>query len=241
MCFSFSLTKYQEYIEKKYKALFQPGFDFKPFYFKSAFDKPLIPVITGENPHIIQFLEWGLIPSWVNNKDFAEKIQSGTFNARAESIFEKPSFKDSILSKRCIIITDGFFEWHESNDKKYPFYIRLDNDESFVFAGIWDLWTDPVNNETKKTFSIITTEANAKLAKIHNIKKRMPVILNDQEIQLWLDKNSGKDIIQNLMRSYPEEKIKAHSVAKIQTGNQKNACNPHIIDFYNYKELGINL
>lgn len=134
-------------------------------------------MISNDKPDLIELYTWGLIPFWVKNLEAANKISERTLNARSETIFEKPSFRHSIMSKRCLIIADGFFEWQHENKKAYPYYIKLKGNETFGIAGIWDSWTNPESKEEMRTFSVITTAANSLLEKVHNTRKRMPVIL----------------------------------------------------------------
>ena len=146
--------------------------------------------ITDEKPEEIQFFRWGIIPHWVKDKETAHSIRNNTLNAKSETIFEKASFKYSIRNKRCLILCSGFFEWQKVKGKKYPYYISLQNDEVFVFGGIWSSWTDTESGEIINTYAVITVEANELVGKIHNTKKRMPLILEPEKALQWIDKNS---------------------------------------------------
>ncbi|MBK6994197.1 MAG: SOS response-associated peptidase [Lewinellaceae bacterium] len=136
-------------------------------------------VIANECPNILQKMEWGLVPHWSSDGKNSGKL----INARAEGIAEKPSFRDSFQSKRCLVPADSFYEWRKlSADRKIPYRIFLKNDELLFFAGIWDEWKKA--GTTKRTFSIITTTPNSEMADLHD---RMPVILPDAETRrLWL-------------------------------------------------------
>ena len=125
-------------------------------------------------------------------------IRQRTLNARAETIFEKPAFRYSIISKRCLVLADGFFEWRHENKKTFPYYIRFKNQSPFAFAGIWDSWKNPETQEEVKTYSVITTKANPLLEKIHNTQKRMPVILETESERTWLQSDLERDKIQSL-------------------------------------------
>jgi len=236
MCFNYSITKFQEYLEKRFHAKFEPGTDFKPKYLVQAFSIPQAPVITNNHADKIQLLNWGLIPFWVKDKIYADKIRNSTFNARDDTIFEKPSFKNPIKNKRCLVIADGFFEWHENNGKKYPFYIKLKNSIEFCFAGIWDEWTDKNSDKVIKTYSIITTDANPLLKIIHNSKMRMPVILSRENEKKWLSDLTEKEII-NLLKPYNDKEMEAYTVSKMLIQKNIGDSNPDIIKEIKYSEL----
>ncbi|MBN2544468.1 MAG: SOS response-associated peptidase [Spirochaetes bacterium] len=236
MCFNYSITKFQEYLEKRFQAKFESNGDFKPKYLIQAFSLPIAPVITNLQTDKIQLLNWGLIPFWVKDKIYAEKIRMSTFNARGDTIFEKPSFKNSIKNKRCIVLADGFFEWHENNGKKFPFYIKLKNSIEFCFAGIWDEWTDKNSNQSIKTYSIITTDANPMLKIIHNTKMRMPVILSRDNEKKWLSKLNKQEII-NLLKPYNDKEMEAYSVSKMIVQKNISDSDPDILNEIKYSEL----
>ncbi len=161
------------YIEERFSAKFEEPERFIPIYHVSAFKTPFLPIIASDDSSKIRFFQWGLIPFWVKDEQAARKIQFQTFNAKAETIHEKPSFRNSIKTKRCLVLIDGFYEWHEhtTSGTKIPYYIKLKTQSLFALAGIWDTWKNQKTGQLKHTFSIVTTEANPLLAKIHNTKK----------------------------------------------------------------------
>lgn len=236
MCFNISIIKFTEYLEKRFKAKLNDPF--KPIYHAAAFSLPNLPVITNTEKNNIVFFQWGLIPSWTKSLEYAKKIQIGTFNAKSETIFEKPSFKHSIKKKRCLVLIDGFYEWHEYNGKKYPFYIKLKNNEAFALAGIWDTWINDETGDKKNTFSIITTDANLLIEKIHNTKKRMPVILKEEDESKWLSE-IGDAEIKSLFYSYNDEKLLAYPVSKLITQKGINTDIPKVIEKFEYEDLDI--
>ncbi|MFN0175306.1 MAG: SOS response-associated peptidase [Saprospiraceae bacterium] len=136
-------------------------------------------VIANDLPNQLQKMEWGLVPYWSTDGKNTGKL----INARAEGIAEKPSFRESIRSKRCLIPADSFYEWRKlSASRKMPYRIFLRDGELLFFAGIWDEWKH--TSIIKRTFSIITTTPNNEMSDLHN---RMPVILSDAEARrLWL-------------------------------------------------------
>lgn len=137
-----------------------------------------------------------------------------TYNAKAETIFEKPSFRNPILSKRCIVPSTGYFEWRHEGVNRIPYYIYLKDEEIFSMAGVYDIWENPENKELLHTFSIITTNANPLTAYIHNTKQRMPVILLEEEEEKWLDPKLSKADIQSFFKPFDENKMDAYIIDK---------------------------
>lgn len=189
MCFHIQITKSKETIEKTFKASFKNSLNFKPSNHINGFDFPKTPVITNKNNKIIEQFNWGLIPTWSKNIE----IRKYTLNAKIETLLEKPSYRDAI-NNRCLIIADGFFEWQWIDDKgksKQKYLITLSDNSLFAFAGIWSNWVDKKTGEIIKTYSLITTQADEFMSKIHNSKKRMPIILKNENQNNWLE---GKNL-----------------------------------------------
>lgn len=205
-------------------------FDFNYFY--KAFTNPLIPVISQDEPGRVQLMQWGLIPSWVPDREKAAQIRKGTYNARAESLHEKPSFRGALQRGRCCVIAHGFFEWQHLGERKVPWYIRLKNDAPFLFAGLYDKWVDRETGELFRTFTIITTRANPLLEKIHNSKKRMPVILPRETETEWIRGEYGKRHSDQLMLPFPEEELHAHTVAGKISSPNADPADPEVIEHY---------
>ena len=185
MCFNTKLTRAAAEIKKRFDADMAIETRLNLSNQISGFNFPKTPVITNEDKRVIQNYNWGLIPSFSDNED----IRSFTLNAKIETLTEKPSFKNSI-NKRCLVIANGFYEWkwHDTKGRnKEKFLIGIENEELFAFAGIYSSWVNPFTNEIVNSYSIVTTEANEVMAEIHNIKKRMPVVLTPQNEMDWLD------------------------------------------------------
>ena len=200
-------------LEKRFRAVFEKEGAFKPFHHVSCFTYPMVPAIRGDDPGRISLITWGLIPSWTRDEASATKIRKMTFNARAETIHEKSSFRESVAKRRCLIPVDGFFEWTHQDEKKYPFFIKLRSSPIFALAGIWDAWTNPATKEDLTTFSIVTVKANPMMAKIHNSKERMPVILKPEDEPKWLSPALAPAEIDSLLTPYDESGLEAWSVA----------------------------
>jgi putative SOS response-associated peptidase YedK len=151
------------------------------------------------------------------------KIAYSLINARAETITEKPAFRGAFKSRRCLIPSDGFFEWKNAGTKhKQPFHFRRIDGAVVGFAGLWERWQDP-NGENVETCSIITTEANAVVKPVHD---RMPVILDPADYGQWLDVRAGADELLALLRPFPEEALTAFPVSSYVSNarNQGPQC-----------------
>lgn len=179
-------------------------------YHVNAFNYPKCPIITESDE--IQVFNWGVIPFWTKDEKNAEEIKRMTLNARADTIFEKPSFREPIMKKRCIIPSTGYFEWRHEGKKKIPYFIFLKDEPIFSMAGIYDSWLDKKTGEVKQTFSIITTDANPLTDYIHNTKHRMPAILLKEEENRWLDSSLSKTEIDSLLNPYEADKMDAYIV-----------------------------
>jgi putative SOS response-associated peptidase YedK len=184
MCFFFNQSKTAQELEHRFNAKFEKNRPFYPDSY-SGFMFPKTPVITNTEKAKIQLFQWGLIPFWAKD----DRIKKYTLNARIETLTEKPAFKNSV-NHRCLILTDSFFEWQwldEKGKQKQKFLITLPNNEPFAFAGLWSEWTNKQSGEIINTYTILTTEANELMSKIHNTKKRMPVILSQHNETDWLN------------------------------------------------------
>ncbi len=124
-------------------------------------------------------LRWGLVPSWAEDLAIGNRL----LNARAETIADKPSFRAAIKKRRCLIVTDGYYEWQKQGKTKQPYYIRMVDERPFAFAGLWESWHPP-QGDVVETCTIITTESNSITRPIHD---RMPVILDAADYDRWLD------------------------------------------------------
>lgn len=159
----------------------------------------------------LDFLRWGLIPSW--SKDAAAGARM--INARAETVSEKPSFRESFAQRRCLIAADGFYEWRMEDGRKQPFRIGMKGGLPFAFAGLWESWTALADGagiaagETVETVTIVTTAANDKLRPIH---ARMPVILPREAYGKWLDAANDRNSLLALLRPYPVEPMAFYRV-----------------------------
>ncbi len=185
MCFYSQISQDALRISNRFKAKFVDDVEYTPKAIINAFEYPINPVITNEKPSLIQYYNWGIIPEGVNDLN----IRKFTLNARIETVAAVKSFKN-IITNRCLVIADGFFEWKHLNLNgkviKERYLITLPNTELFSFAGLYSSWENSQGNKFK-TYTILTTQANELMADIHNTKKRMPVILSKDDELKWLN------------------------------------------------------
>ncbi|MCD6017551.1 MAG: hypothetical protein K0S53_672 [Bacteroidetes bacterium] len=208
----------------------------KQYHHISGFSFKELPVLTSEKPSHIQAFKWGLIPSWVKTQEQAKESASFCLNAKSETIFSKPSFR-TITKKRCLIFTDGFYEWRDVNKKKYPYFIHLKEQDAFAFGGLYDEWVNKETGEISSTTSIITTEANPLMAKIHNLKLRMPLIFDKQTMFEWIKPDLSKEHLQELMKPFPESKMEAYTISKLITSRSENPNQERVKEPFSYPEL----
>lgn len=234
MCVFLSLRADKAKIEKQYDATYLEEEFFGPTYFQSAYEFPKWPVITSEAPGRIQNLQWGFVPAWAKDPEQAKKLRFNTVNARAETLYEKPSFRQAARSRHCLVLADGFFEYQEVNGKKYPYFIRLKENRLFSMAGVYDSWVDPETGEILPTFSIVTTEANPLMEQIHNRRKRMPVILSQEQEPEWLDVNRRDS---EIFKPFNEKEMEAWPVGRYLTDRSTPKSDPLAIEKFEYPEL----
>lgn len=235
MCFHNSLSKKAQEVANRFNAQVEIAFD--PIYHGTGFAYPEWPVITSEAPEKISLYRWGLIPHWVKDFDTAKKIRAQTLNAKSETVFEKPSFKFSIYKKRCMVISTGFYEWQDCNKKKYPYFIKLKSTEIFALAGIYSHWTDKSTGEIFRTYSILTTHANPMMAKIHNLKERMPVILLPEREREWLNTDLTDDQVKSFFPAVDERLMEAHTISRLITSRVENSNVAAVQNEFLYPEL----
>jgi putative SOS response-associated peptidase YedK len=153
-----------------------------------------------------QNLYWGLIPSWAKDP----KMGARMINARAETVAEKPSFRTALKRRRCLVLSDGFYEWQRREKKKQPFYFQVGQHQLFAFAGLWEHW-ESAEGDTIDSCTILTTEPNALLRSFHD---RMPVILKPEDYDLWLDPTVQKpELLQPLLCPYDAELMSSYPVS----------------------------
>lgn len=158
-------------------------------------------------PRQLVFLHWGLVPSWADDPTIGNRM----INARAETLATKPAFRKAFRQRRCLIPSDGFYEWQKQGREKQPYYITLADGGLFALAGLWEHWEH--NGLAIESCTIVTTAANSLVAPLH---ERMPVILPADAYALWLDPSvEDVDCLQPLLRPYPAEAMRTRAVSTL--------------------------
>jgi putative SOS response-associated peptidase YedK len=135
-------------------------------------------------------MRWGLIPSWWSKP--LKEMKVATFNARAETVADKPVFRDAFKRTRCLIPASGYYEWQDTPEGKQPFYFTRRDGEPITIAGLWDVWHDKQARETIKSCAMIITDANQFVAEVHD---RMPVVLEPDQFEPWLSGGAGAELL----------------------------------------------
>ena len=231
MCFTVNVNLIREELESIYGRDFIDHEKYRPSYYYHAFSLPFLPVVASNR---VQLMQWGLIPLWVRDMTQAEEIRKKTFNARSESISEKPSFAESFVSRRCIVPVNGFFEWQHRGKNRIPWYIMSSESDHLDMGGIWNEWSDPMTGNIYPTFSIVTTEANELMADIHNTARRMPLILDRNSIETWLSITTDSSDLRNLLAPLPSSGLSAHTIGPLISNRKGDKNSPDLIAPYQY-------
>lgn len=214
MCFHNSMSKKAQQLAARYgrkSDIIEIAQDIiNEQYHVNAFNFPKYPIITTSDE--VQVFNWGLIPFWIKTEEDADEIRRMTLNARADTIFEKPSFREPIMKKRCIVPSTGYFEWRHEGSKKVPYFIYLKEEPIFSMAGIYDTWLDKETGVQHTTFSIITTDTNPLTDYIHNTKHRMPAVLSKEDEGKWLESDLSKLEITSLLKPYNADLMDAYVI-----------------------------
>ena len=206
MCGRYRLSRRKQIIEAHFDTVsgeedWSPRYNIAPTH--------SVPVIR-QNPkqpiRELAMMRWGLIPSWAQDLSGSAKM----INARSETAAAKPAFRDALKSRRCLIPADGFYEWLRSGKMKQPYCFEVNEGKLFAFAGLWDRWKDP-GGIWLKSCSILTTTANAVTSSIHD---RMPVILDPDSYDLWLDPGmTNVDAASDLLKPYDARAMRGFPVS----------------------------
>jgi putative SOS response-associated peptidase YedK len=165
-----------------------------------------MPVIIHEEKNEVVMMKWGLVTHWTQDITTAQR----PINARAETLSEKPPFKELLKNRRCLVPASGFFEWKKEGNKKIPFYVHLPKTPLFAFAGLYDRWASTDGN-LLSSYTIVTTEPNELIAKVHN---RMPSILKPEHEDRWLSKTQlNAEALNEILAPFPAENMSMFPVS----------------------------
>ncbi|MBY0147295.1 SOS response-associated peptidase [Neobacillus niacini] len=217
MCGRFTLTATVDQLIDRFDVeFFLEQEEYLPSY-NVAPSQSVLAVINNGSHKRMGFLRWGLIPPWAKDMSIGYKM----INARAETLSEKPSFRNAYKNKRCLIVADSFYEWKRIDSKtKTPMRIKLKSDELFAMAGLWESWKSP-EGKTIYSCSVITTQPNELVQDIHD---RMPVILKPEDEKNWLDPSiSDTSKLQPLLKPLETSLMEAYEVSPLVNSPKNNS------------------
>jgi putative SOS response-associated peptidase YedK len=202
MCGRYTMFTEPEALQERFHTVLPPGMVGATY---NAAPSQAQLTILNENPQTIVRAAWGFVPAWADGKPEVKPL----INARAETVATKPFFRAAFKKQRCLVLADGFYEWRRTKEGKRPYRIVLKTEEPFAFAGLWSRVHNAAG-EPHATFAIITTEANELVAQIHN---RMPVILQKEDEEHWLDTGLSTEAAQALLAPFPADLLMAYAVS----------------------------
>ena len=208
MCGRFTLTADPAELQAAFPEFIFPSAAFRP-RFNIAPSQPLA-VIANNGEKRLDFFSWGLVPFWAKDPSIGSRM----INARAETLAEKPSFRNAYKRRRCLILADGFYEWQPvpGSKVKQPMYFRMKDEQPFAFAGLWEDWHSPDGSQILSC-TIITTQPNELVRPVHN---RMPVILPREAYPAWLQPGEvAAQELNPLLGPYPADLMQVHPVSRV--------------------------
>jgi len=219
MCGRYRLSRRKQIIEEYFGSAlwnddWNPRFNIAP--------TQLVPVIRQHPKELIRqlsLMKWGLIPHWAKDSTIA----SSTINAKSETAADKPAFRDPLKFRRCLIPADGFYEWKRTGTSKQPYCFEVNEGKLFAFAGLWDGWKG-AGGKWVKTCSILTTAPNSVTGTVHD---RMPVILEPDSYDLWLDPGmTNVGGVGELLKPFDARQMRSYPVSTRinQVGNDDEEC-----------------
>ncbi len=213
MCGRYVLTNTEKFITRFRVA--ETDLRLIPYYNIAPGQTMPIVLERGAVRHTL-FMKWGLVPYWADDPRIGYKM----INARREGINTKPSFQRPMRFQRCLVPASGFYEWKREETKKIPYYIRLKGREIFAFAGLYDIWKDAEHKELL-TFTIITAPSNELVKEIHD---RMPVIIEEENEEKWLNISVGPLDAEKLLTAHPAENMEAYPVSEKVNSPRNNSA-----------------
>jgi putative SOS response-associated peptidase YedK len=219
MCGRYRLSRRKQLVEEYFDVSADID-DWSPSY--NIAPTQLAPVIRQhpkEPRRDLSLIRWGLIPSWSKDASGAARM----INARSETVHSLPSFRDAIKLRRCLIPADGFYEWKRTGVGKQPYCFEVNDGDLFAFAGLWDRWRD-AGGQWIRSFSVLTTTANSLTSAVHD---RMPVILNKNDYDRWLDPGMTKvEAVSELLTPFDGRLMRSFPVSPRinQVANDDEAC-----------------
>ena len=222
MCGRFTYKLTWEQIVALYRLTLGPApHNFQPHYNVCPTD-PVDTIIAPDGKRELMRARWGLVPAWW--KKPLKELKLATFNARAETVTEKPFFKYAFKRKRCLIAVSGYYEWQDTASGKQPWYFTArDGSPALTIAGLWDEWTNPETGEPLKSCTMIITEPNQFVAEVHD---RMPVLLTEDQFDPWLSGDAGIDYL----KPAPDDFLQKWPVSKRVNSSRADDNDPTLIE-----------
>jgi putative SOS response-associated peptidase YedK len=205
MCGRYFLTTPGEVLADIFETGSAPGL--APRYNIAPTQKVPIVRLGADGKREMALVSWGLVPTWAKEKAIGNKL----INARAETLAEKPSYRDAYKKRRCLIPADGYFEWKKEGTAKQPYAFRARDGRPLALAGLWSFWKDPATGEPLESCAIITTNPNELAATVHD---RMPAILAPAKYSPWLDSGPPTRSFSELFNPYPASEMLAYPVSR---------------------------
>ncbi|CAZ98733.1 SOS response-associated peptidase [Zobellia galactanivorans] len=235
MCYSTTLRKQREEIERNTRRQFAIPLEYTPYYRANGFAHPNLYIVKMDEPDMIYPAMWGLIPDFGKKDIQAFQKKYNTLNAKSETVLTSNTYKNSAENYRCLILADGFHEPHRFNNASYPYFCHYDDDSLFCFAGLYTELDDDFFS-----CSILTMPANEQFSKIHNQKKRQPLILDESFETDWLRPDLTSNGITELMKvGFTTKEIEAYPVTRDIYKRGFDADNLQSITKIDYPELNI--
>jgi putative SOS response-associated peptidase YedK len=219
MCGRFTLTSDLTEFAK------QLGVEFDPKKHNPRFNicpSQQVAIVLNDGSNTIMLARWGLVPAWAKDPSIGNRL----VNARAEGIESKACFRNSFKRRRCLVLSDGFFEWanRPGQKLKIPYYFRLTSREVFGIAALWDIWQEPRRKTQRLTVCLITTTPNLLVEKVHD---RMPVIIEPRFYNIWLSQDEQPvERLKRCLEPYPAAQMESYAVSTIvnSPGNDRAEC-----------------
>jgi putative SOS response-associated peptidase YedK len=211
MCGRFAQPRSADELARIFHA--RPATDLPGDQFNVAPTDEVAGVVEQHGERVVDAFRWGLVPFFADTSRGAARL----INARAETVETSPSFRDAFRRRRCIVPADAFYEWRRERDpasgrtiRSYPFAIRRLDGEPMAFAGLWAIWRNPQTAERLYTCSIITTQANELVGRLHD---RMPVLLEAEDWDGWLAEETAVEALREVLHPAPEPALDVYAVS----------------------------
>lgn len=206
-------------------------------FYENGFDYFPTPIITAGEPDKFKMFRWGMIPPDTKPERVAS-IREETLNSRSERMWEAKPFQDAFAkAQRCLIPVTGFFEWRwldEDGTVKVPYHVTFRDHDIRSMAGLYNRWKDPSTGEFYYSYTILTCPANSILEYVHNHKQRMPVFIDKENEQAWLNRDLGRDDVMDLCVPNNDQAMRAYTISKLLTTRNTNLNVPEVLSPFNY-------